>query len=94
MIPDTLIQPRAISSTQSAYVSNDSPDEVRRVLVLVLQLGGDRDDLGLDERPDRLQDLLLDVGQPLGLLQPAHLRLSSLVSRDLYSRVSRVTASR
>ena len=43
-----------------------------RVLVGVLELGRDREDLLLDEGPDRLEDLGLVLGQSVGLAQATH----------------------
>ena len=43
-----------------------------RVLVGVLELLGDRDDLVVHELPDRGEDLLLHLGQALGLRQAWH----------------------
>ena len=47
-------------------------DDLGGVLVLVLELGGHREDLGLDELPHRLEDLFLDVGEAFGLAQTRH----------------------
>jgi hypothetical protein len=47
-------------------------DDLGRVLVLVLELGGNRDDLLVDELTDGLEDLFLDVSQALGLAQATH----------------------
>ena len=41
-------------------------DDLRGVLVLVLQLGRDRDDLLVDELPDELEEFLLLVGEVVG----------------------------
>ena len=89
MTPETLIQPRAISSTaqrvgqqrltQAAVLLGDHQpedaellealDDLGGVLVRVLELGGHREDLGLDELSHRLDDLFLDVGEAFGLAQ-------------------------
>ena len=47
-------------------------DDVGGVLVLVLQLGGDRQDLLLDELADDLEDLLLLLGQTFGGGETTH----------------------
>ena len=39
----------------------------------MLEIGGVREDLLVDEGADRRQDLLLDVGQPVGLRESAML---------------------
>jgi hypothetical protein len=44
-------------------------DDLRRILVLVLELLGDRDDLLVDELPDRLEDLGLVLGEAVGLAE-------------------------
>ena len=92
MMPLTLIQPRAISSTQqrvgqqrlaepAVLLGDHQPedphllhalDDLRRVLVGVLELRGDRDDLLVDELADQLQQLDLVLGQPVGVLQSGH----------------------
>ena len=87
MMPQTLIQPRAISSThqrvgqqrlaEAAVLLGDHQaedahllhalDDLGRVLVGVLELGGDRDDLLVDELADGLEDLVLVLGESVGL---------------------------
>ncbi len=47
-------------------------DDLGGVLVLVLELGRDREDLLLDEGADRLEDLLLVLVQPVGLTESRH----------------------
>ncbi len=47
-------------------------DDLGRVLVGVLQLGRDRQDLLVDEGPHCGEDVLLDVGQSVGLREAAH----------------------
>ena len=47
-------------------------DDLRRVLVRVLELRRDRQDLLLDELPDELDELALLLGQTLGALQSRH----------------------
>ena len=47
-------------------------DDLRGVLVLVLELGGDGEHLIVDEPPHGREDLALVVGQTLGALQAAH----------------------
>ena len=42
------------------------------VLVLVIELGGDRDDLGVHEVPYRGEDVALSLGQAFGLCQASH----------------------
>ena len=53
--------------------SSLSPSTISvRVLVLVLELGRDREDLLVDELADGLEDLLLVLGEILGLAQATH----------------------
>jgi hypothetical protein len=47
-------------------------DDLGRVLVLVLELRGDRDDLLVHELPDRLEDLGLVLGEAVGLAETRH----------------------
>ena len=47
-------------------------DDLGGVLVLVLELGRDREDLLLDEGADRLEDLLLVLVEPVGLTESRH----------------------
>ena len=47
-------------------------DDLRGVLVLVLELGGDGEHLVVDEPPHGREDLTLVVCQTLGALQAAH----------------------
>src|SRR5690606_4805304 len=47
-------------------------DDLLRVGVLALQLPGHRQDLLVHELPDRAKNLLLDVGEPVGLREPPH----------------------
>ena len=90
--PETLIQPRAISSTHqrvgqqrlaetAVLLGDHQPEDAEllepstisvRVLVRVLELGRDREDLLVHELADGLEDLVLDVGETLGLAEATH----------------------
>ena len=59
-------------------ISRMPVDDVGRVLVGVLERLGVRDDLLVDELPDRGQDLLLDVGESGGLGETGHVLVSLL----------------
>ena len=47
-------------------------DDLRRVLVLVLELGGDRQDLLVDELADELDELVLFLGEAVRGLESGH----------------------
>ena len=47
-------------------------DDLRRVLVLVLELGGDRQDLLVDELADELDELVLLLGEAVRGLESGH----------------------
>jgi hypothetical protein len=56
---------------EDAHVGH-AGDDVRRVLVLVLQFGRDGEHPLVDEGPHGVDDLALDVGETFGVLESSH----------------------
>src|SRR4029078_8258838 len=80
-LPETVVL-LGDGETEQAHLLH-SLDDLRRVLVAVLELGGHRQDLVVDERAHGLEDLLLNLAETVGTAEAGHglpFRASGLVA--------------